>query len=402
MIERLLPDRRALIAGLGAVAIAALSMTAESNVAIAAPRASMYAASGSSLTSFVLNRNSPRTYHISPDGHIQELAWGGGWHTTDISASSGAVPAAPGSSLTSFSLNGGYPRVYYTSAEGHIRELAWGGGWHATDITASSRAVPAAPGSSLTSVALNGSSPRVYYLSSEGHVRELAWGGGWHATDISASSGAVPAAPGSSLTSIALNGRYPRIYYLSPDGHIQQLAWAGWQATDITASSGTVPAAPGSSLTSFTVTVKDHVTGKDEPPAYSVYYVSPDGHVRELSGGPTWASADLSAAGGQAPPAAPGSSLTALVLLGSYLRIYYLSSDGHVQELAAGNGWHVTDISAGSGAVAAVPGSSLTSLAVTSASLTSADNPRVYYASADGHVQELAWGQGWHATDLGG
>jgi hypothetical protein len=64
-----------------------------------------------------------------------------------------------------------------------------------------------------------------------------------------------------------------------------------------------------------------------------------------------------------------------------------------------------TDISAPSGAAAALPGTKITALGLTSNDIKAdgsyAIYPRVYYFSDGGHVQELAWGSGsWHSTDI--
>ena len=77
-----------------------------------------------------------------------------------------------------------------------------------------------------------------------------------------------------------------------------------------------------------------------------------------------------------------------LASLGSALdpRIYYLSADGHVHELAWQGSWSHRDVTADAKGVAAMTGGGI-------AVMENQPNLdlRIYYVSADGQVQELAW-----------
>ncbi|BFU43356.1 hypothetical protein KRMM14A1004_15930 [Krasilnikovia sp. MM14-A1004] len=310
-----------------------------SDINVSTPSAAIQARPGSALASLPLS--SDRVYYFSGDGHLQELAQAWNWQTsTDVTVASRGLPAVAGSGLAAIAVSGGNPRVYYINAAGHIEEMAWGGGWHQTDVTAGGAVAGA--GSKLTAVALGGSSPRVYYTSAAGHIIELSWGGGWHSNDLTARVGGAVAEPGSSLSSVVANGN-PAVYYTSGGGHIQELAYSGgWHVNDITARTGSVPAASRASL-----------AAASRPPTGGVRvgYISADGHVRELHNdvGAGWVPADVtnSSAG---PVATPQGGLTAIFASnpdGTFLRYYHTTASGDVVELAwNASYWYSTDITA--------------------------------------------------------
>jgi len=95
------------------------------------------AVAGSALTSELSNGN-PRIYYFSYDWHVRELAWGSGWHSGgDITAKAGGTAAAPGSSLASnYRSKGNVVWLFYVSPDNHVQELAYTGGWSHNDINA--------------------------------------------------------------------------------------------------------------------------------------------------------------------------------------------------------------------------------------------------------------------------
>lgn len=99
----------------------------------------------------------------------------------------------------------------------------------------------------------------------------------------------------------------------------------------------------------------------------------------------------------RAIPAAPGSSIAAVNIGGNgNPRVYNLGSDNHVYELAwFGNNWHFRDVTTDSNGKTAASESSIVTTAF------AGNDPRVYHLSSDNHVYELAWfGNNWHFRDL--
>jgi hypothetical protein len=149
------------------------------------------------------------------------------------------------------------------------------------------------------------------------------------------------------------SGGDPRVYYLAPAfpeagqlGQVCELAWGGgaWNYTDVTTASGGYPAVP--------VAVPGSAVAAIGIGGPNVFYLSADGHVQQLWYGSSWNHNDLTAASGGVP-AVPGSALTLGVGSNEAApRVYYLGSDKHVHELAYGNGgWHDRDVTADSQSV---------------------------------------------------
>jgi hypothetical protein len=245
----------------------------------------------------------------------------------------------------------------------------------------------AAPDSALTCFGVGGSAPRAYYVQPTGHIFELSWEtDGWYFTDLTAKSGAAPAPTGTALTCFGVGGTDSRVYYMDSSGHVNELAWVGaWSSTDVTAKAGAPPGAPASALTCFGVGTS----------ASRVYYLEPNGHVVELAWMGKWRYSDVTTLAGAAS-AAPGSALACFAANGSVSRIYYLDTSGHVHELAWVNGWRTADITAMAKASPAIAGSALACFGFG----IGADNARVYYLQANGHVNELAWLGEWVANDV--
>jgi hypothetical protein len=307
------------------------------------------------------------------------------------------IVAAPGSALTSHDYSGS--RAYFISSDNHVHEVAWVGTyWNTTDLTsvATGAAPPAIDDSALTSHDDNGS--RVYFISSDNHVHEVAWVGTyWNTTDLTSITGAPPAIAGSALTShntsVGPAGGGSRVCFISSDNHVHEFEWVGdtWITGDLTSATNAPPAIAGSALHSH-----------DVPGSGSgVYFISSDNHVHELAWtGTAWNTTDLtSVATGAAPPAISGSALHSHDYNGS--RVYFISSDDHVHELAwIGNTWNTTDLTSGAGAPSAISGSALHSHN-TSVGPPAGGASRAYFISGDNHVHELAWtGSTWNTTDL--
>jgi hypothetical protein len=233
------------------------------------------------------------------------------------------------------------------------------------------------------------SMPRVYHLGAGGHVHELAnsVSASWSHRDVTADAGAVAAVANSPLAAVLGAGMNPRVYYLSADGHVRELAWLGsdWSHRDVTADAGAVTAMAGSPLAAVQV---EHGLYSWEP---HVYYLTADGHVHELAwSGSAWSHRDVTADSGAV--AAMEKSPIAAMCQGyaSEPRVYYLTADGHVHELGWSGKWSHRDVTADAGAVAAMTGGGLTAIGIGEYA-----SPRTYYLSADGLVRELAWVGHW-------
>lgn len=250
------------------------------------------AMSGSPLTVLGIDKNSmPRAYYVTKAGHIEEIRYSGGWIATDLTATTGAALAGTGTKLTSLAYGTGLgnPRIYYTTADNHIQELAWGGSWSTTDMTAQTGAPAAESGASLTSFPRGDKELRVYYTTSDGHIQEISWAGGWHTTDVLALAGAEPAAPRAGLAWYKTSENNLRVDYTSADGHVRELDWdGGWSSTDITAVTGGATTVPGSQLA-----VTHTVTNGESRPR--IYDLNVNGGVQELAWDGGWKATDISA-----------------------------------------------------------------------------------------------------------
>jgi Fungal fucose-specific lectin len=348
---------------------------------------------------------------------VRELAYfQGGWHHRDLTAAPEAPTAVANSALAGFRIGDADPRVYFLDAAAHVQELAYfQRRWHHRDVTAATGAPAAVASSALTGFRVTSTDGRVYFLNDAGHVQELAYfQGGWHHRDVTAASAAPAAVASSALVGFSASGD-SRVYYLNPAGHVQELVFlqGGWHHRDVTADSGAPAAVANSALAGLTVRsqISDGSIFLDS----RVYYLDPAGHVQELAyfqGG--WHHRDVTAASA-APAAVANSALAGLTISvhiqgGSSVdvsdpRVYYLNPARHVEELAYFQGsWHHRDVTADSGAPAAVANSTLAGFRVTvrsSGSTSRFTDPRVYYLNPARRVQELAYFRGgWHHRDV--
>ena len=132
---------------------------------------------------------------------------------------------------------------------------------------------------------------RVYFIgkdptSGDDHVYEIAWLGSiWNYTPLTTVTGAPSAIAGSALASHDSGGS--RVYFIGNDNHVHELAWANqqgqwlWNTTDLTSVARDIhnnpPPQPiaSSALTS-------HNTSAD-PGGSRVYFISSDNHVHEIA-----------------------------------------------------------------------------------------------------------------------
>jgi hypothetical protein len=369
---------------------ATLSLTVLANAAFAAP-VPIVATTSSKLVSSLDGKKNPEVFSFTADGHEHQLSWNGSWGAEDIFASTNSIAAPIGTAMTSLKIP---PTIaYYLGADGHIHQTLKPSAWTDRDLSQQVGAPVAAANSSLTAILMPDGSSRLYYITTFGNIQEVAVsaGGGTASTaNVTGPIGAPVPVSGTALTSF-LNGSSgisePRVYYFSADGHVQELEFGtgGWHYLDITNASGSA---------AFAAVSGSALTGQPLGNNPRVYYFTSDGHVQELAWGSGWNRTDVTNATGNAAAIA-GSALTSELSNGNP-RIYYFSYEGHVRELAWGAGWHNGgDVSAKVGAPAAAAGSALTS------NYRSGDNVLwLFYITPDNHVQELAWTGGWSHNDI--
>ncbi len=353
-----------------------------------------------------LAQGAKRVAYRTVDGHIHELsvALGGSWSHADLSSLAGAPPAprAPGGFMRAFACEAMRSKqVAYLTGDGHVHELsvAVGGGWSHADLTVIARSPIATPAGFISTFAVGAmNSQQVVYLTADGHIHELSIGlsSGWSHADLSNLTRAPAAIPGSFISSFAVEAmRSKQVIYLTPDGHIHELSVAvggGWSHADLTVIAGAPAAAPSGFFSGFAV---------EAMRSKQVVYLTADGHIHELSVavGGGWSHADLTVIAG-APAAAPGGFLSGFAVEAMRSKqVVYLTPDGHIHELsvAVGGGWSHADLTVIAGAPAATPGGFLSGFAV-----EAMRSKQVVYRTTDGHIHELsvAVGGGWSHADL--
>jgi hypothetical protein len=346
----------------------------------------------SAVTSISVN-GEPRVYYVGIGAggyHVYELAWHNNdmiWKWRDLTSELDAAEVNGQSPIISTTVNGD-PRVYYLDAYRHVHEMAWFSGmWHYRNVTTDASGVPAARGSTLAVTTITNGDPRVYYLADDGHVHELAWRSLthlWSHRDVTANADGPRAVAGSALTALAYNTE-PRVYYLA-EGigglHVHELAWmsyldpsnAKWYDTDLADATDGAVAMGGTDLSA--------ITYNTEP---RVYYMAqgPNGaHVHELAWmsyldpiNAQWYASDLTDKT-EGPPAVVGSALSAMT---NYTepRVYYLTQDFHVHEMAwlsffdpVNARWYDSDLTGKTGGPTAIVGSPLSSTVAGSGLLT--------------------------------
>ena len=157
-----------------------------------------------------------------------------------------------------------------------------------------------------------------------------------------------------------------RVIYQTPYGpgttaaEIHELTWlsssavsGSWSHRDVTAEASAV------AMTGTAIAALDSLLDADR----RIYYRSRDGHVQELACNvqalASWSHRDVTA-DAKGVAAMFGSPIAAIRGANAYPRIYYLSADGHVHELAYfSSSWSHRDVTADAKGVAAMTGSGI-------------------------------------------
>ncbi len=261
--------------------------------------------------------------------------------------------------------------------------------WQTGDITDTTGAPPAG-GGAITAYAFEtqGTQHVIYSSALDNHVRELWWNiNGWHTADLTSVAGAPPAAkPITGYVFQAENTQH--VVYNGVDNRIHELWFdrTGWHTGDLTAAAAAPPVAAGGALAGYAFEAQhtQHV----------MYISAPDNHIRELwSDGAGWHISDLTATTG-APAAAAGGPLAAYPFERQRTQhIIYASGDGRLHELWCERTiWHTSDLTAATGAP---PAQTLAGYAV-----EAQGTEHVVYSGLDHRLYELWWNSGWHLGDL--
>jgi hypothetical protein len=339
-------------------------------------------APNSAITCFGHAGADARVCFVNSENHIIELAWEGGWKSTDLTQLISAPAPRPGTALACFGVKTTNTRLYYFNSENHVIELAWLPDWLVppTDLTAATGAPAARPGSGLACFGVNGSDSRVYFIDTGSEVHELAWANSWSHNPIGSSTHA-PKAGGSGLACFGVNGSDSRVYYTDTKNNVNELAWANnWSHNPIGAQNGAPQAAPWSALTCFGVNNADS----------RVYYVAEaNNDIIELAWANTWKVTDVR------EKASTPYALTGMPIAcfghGNDSRVYYFADGGQgtglIWELGWVNGnWQPRDVSA-----LAVPfGNTNVPSGLACYGVNGADS-RVYCIDTNKELNELAW-----------
>lgn len=256
-------------------------------------------------------------YLIPNNNHLIHLWAGNGFSDTwqDETSAAGALPPGPGSPLATVVAPNGTAYTYYLTSGPEVWVI-WctSSGCVWDDPTGDAKAPLAAAGSPLTAV-WTSSGPLVHYLTpNNGHLIHLWAGNGFSDTwqDETSASGALAVGSGSPLATVLSPGGTPYTYYLTGGGEV----WVIWCTSsaciwdDPTGDAKAPLAAPGSALTA--------VWTSNGP---LVHYLTPNGHLISLWAGngfsDTWQ--DETVASGAVPVAAGSSLTTVLTASGAWL-----------------------------------------------------------------------------------
>jgi len=233
----------------------------------------------------------------------------------------------------------------------------------------------------------------VYYIDNNGfyHVHQLFFNGtSWEDQDLTVISGAAEGGYGSAQVAGFSVGNYQYVYYLGGQtGHVHQMLYnnIGWSDVDLTALTGGPNAQPDP-LVAFTTS-----------PILHVYYTDWSLHIHQLysDNGTSWQDQDLtSITGGTTSESSPGR--TAGFNIDNFQYLYFVASTGHVHQFLYNNSsWSDEDLTVLSKSTPADARSDVQALLI-----PGMKKMCVFYISTDGHIVELAANDNkkWVKTDL--
>lgn len=229
-----------------------------------------------------------------------------------------------------------------------------------------------------------------FYLDSVEEVHQLFFNGAsWSDEDLTAEGFGVPAMAKSAVAGFSeLNLQY--VYYVSQNQHVHQLFYNNveWADSDITSLSG-------GPLTGKTPRLTALATGSS---GFHVYYLASNGHVNQLynvSG--SWVNQDITKiAKGPAGKAVWISSIN----VGNLQYVYYLATTGHVHELYYNNStWLDEDLTVKAGVPVAAAASPITALVFPGGNVN-----EVFFIDNNKHLWQMLSGDNivWASDDVTG
>jgi len=332
-------------------------------------------------------------------------------HTTSV-----ILNIRPRSPLVSFLdptlASGADQVVFYVGTDQHVWRLSAGSvGWKKDDITSLAAGAPlASVGSPLTGfldpTSVTGASQSVFYVADDQHVRRLfATPSGWFFEDITGTINAPLVGITSPLVSFldptSVTGATQTVFYIDANQQLNRLfrTPSGWLTDNITSQSGAPLASVGSSLTAFLDPTS--VTGANQ----SVFYIDINHHVSHIFKFPAgWQRDDVTALSG-ALAAVNGSSLSSILdptnSTGARQSVYYIGSDQHVRHIFAFTStgtWMNDDLTAISNApVNAATGSQLSSFLSPTGAIGAFQS--IFYTGADQHLRHIFSTSVWNQDD---
>jgi hypothetical protein len=313
------------------------------------------------------------------------------WHVADLTAAVSAANAVSDPSAYVFDAEL-TQHVDYRSSDGHVRELWWNAteGWHAADLSAITSA-PAASGKTASYAFDAQSSQHVVYRAANGHLEEMWWdpAGGWHKGDLTAAAhGPLVASDPNAYVFDAQGTQH--VIFRSGDGHIHELWWnaaEGWHNSNLSALTHAPAAAGVPTGYVFAAQSSQHVI-----------YRGHNGHIHELwwATASGWHVSDLTALTGA--PVAESDPAAYVFDAQASQHLLFRSGDGHIHELwwSGATGWRHGDLTAITGAPSAE--------GKPAGYVLDADSTQhVAYRGADGQIHALSWDatDGWQTDALG-
>ena len=261
--------------------------------------------------------------------------------------------------------------------------------WSNSQTSCSIGPLLAARGSRLDGYATTfNNQQHVNFIGTDNHVHELFYDNQWHHNDLTLLASAPPVGSGAHIDGYQTEfNNQQHVNFIGTDNHVHELYYVGaWKHNDLTALAGAPAAAPGSAIDGYETAFNQQ---------QHVNYLDPGGHVHELYFDGAWHHNDLTALTG-APAAVAGSAIDGYdTTFNNQQHINFMDGNGHVHELYFDSAWHHNDLTALAGAPAAARGSAIDGYQTGSNS-----QQHVNFMDANGHVHELYYSGSWKHNDL--
>jgi hypothetical protein len=219
------------------------------------------------------------------------------------------------------------------------------------------------------------------YVAADQHLFDVFWNSktGIGFTDVTTASAAPLVTAGSALSNIMDPSGAQHLIFFSQNNHVSQIfgfPGSGWTYDDRSGDADAPAAAAGSGLTALI----------DANGFQHFFYLGTNGHVYDAFWIGTSGFQDLTAAA-NAPAAAAGSALSSFLDSSGLMHVIFFGSNQHVyQVFGSPNGsWVFDDRTGDAGAPLAAAGSALTSI------LDSSGFQHFIYLGTNAHVYDAFW-----------